>query len=182
MRAGVAAEFETADALLHAVKGMREAGYDDLDAFTPYPIEGLDEALALRRSPLNWIVFPLGMSAAAAAFGLMWFCNAYSYPINVGGRPGFAIPAFVPITFETAVLASSLIAFVLLWALCRLPALTHPLFGVEGFDRASLDRFWLVVGTRDVKLLLEYTPKDLEKLGALRVTSFGDVSNGHISP
>lgn len=173
-RSGLAAEFATPDGLLAAARALREAGYVELDACTPFPIDGLDEALALARSPLNWLVFPLGMGGAGLGFFILWYCNAYSYVLNVGGRPPFAAAAFVPITFETGILTSALVGFVALFAVCGLPHLSHPLFQLDGFDRASVDRFWLVVGGDDRKLVLPYTVRELEGLGALRVEWFGD--------
>src|SRR5439155_7748258 len=173
MRAGLAAEFATAGDLLLAARELRRAGYRALDAFTPHPVHHLDDALGLRRSPLNWIVLPLGLGGAGLGFFIMWWCNAHSYAINVGGRPPFSIPAFMPITFESGVLAAAVSAFVVLFWTLGLPRLAHPLFNVDGFERASIDRFWLAVGERDPRLDLERTPLELRRLGALRVAPFG---------
>ena len=173
MRAGLAAEFDSADALMLAVQKLKRAGYCDLDTFTPYPVPGVEEVLGLGRSRINWIVFPLGMGGALGGFALMWYCNAWSYALNVGGRPAFAIPAFIPITFESGVLGSSLVAFFALFLVTGLPRLTHPLFAVEGFERASLDRFWLAVGAADPQLSRERTADELRALGATRVAPFG---------
>jgi hypothetical protein len=173
MRAGYAAEFENPHDLLAAIDRLLAMGYRDVDAFTPYPVHGLEERLHLGRSRLNWLIFPIGMAGALGAFFLQWYCNAWSYPINVGGRPGFAIPAFIPITFETGILATGVGAFVaLIWTL-GLPHLSHPLFAVEDFDRASIDRFWLAVGDGDPSFDGERTPRDLGALGAMRVAPFG---------
>jgi hypothetical protein len=173
MRAGLAAEFGNADELMIAIQELQRQGYHDLDAFTPHPVGGLEELLLLGRSRINWIVFPLGMGAALGGFFLMWYCNAWSYPINVGGRPDFAIPAFIPITFESGVLGSSLVAFFALFLVTGLPRLTHPLFAVDGFQSASIDHFWLAIGAGDARLELERTADELRQLGAARVQPFG---------
>lgn len=173
MRSGLAAEFVSANDLLIAVQELQRLGYRDLDAFTPHPVQGLEEVLALGRSRLNWLVFPLGMGGAFFAFWLQWYCNAYSYPLNVGGRPPFGWITNIPITFETGVLATSVCAFVALFWTLGLPHLTHPLFAVDGFERASLDRFWLAIGEHDPELDATRTPDELRRLSAIRVAPFG---------
>jgi hypothetical protein len=173
MRSGLAAEFLTADDLLIAVQHLWRRGYRRLDAFTPHPIEGLEEVLRLGRSRLNWAVFPLGMGGAIFAFWLQWYCNAYSYPLNVGGRPPFGWITDIPITFETGVLATSLCIFVGLFWTLGLPNFTHPLFDVDGFDRASIDRFWLVIADDDTELDRARTTDELRALHAASVTPFG---------
>src|SRR3569832_2501361 len=107
MRGGLLAEFADAEALLAAIPRLMEHGYAAVDAFTPRPVEGLDEALRLRRPRLDWFVFLVGLAMALLGLGVQWFCNAWSYPLHVGGRPAFALPAFVPIMFECAVLFGS---------------------------------------------------------------------------
>jgi hypothetical protein len=173
MEAGLMAEFATADELLVALARLRERGYRSLDAFTPHPVHGLDEVLHLHRSRLPWLIFPLALGAAATAFFIQWWCNARDYPINVGGRPNFAAPAFVPITFETMVLVSGIASLLLLFWLLRLPRLSHPVFDVEGFERATVDRFFAAVDQRDPQFETQRTRQDLLRLGALRVTPFG---------
>jgi hypothetical protein len=173
MRAGLAAEFAAPRDLVTALRALQELGYRALDACTPHPVHDVDEALALRRSRLPWLVFLFGMGGAAGGFAIMWYCNARSYPINVGGRPPFSIPAFIPITFESGVLAAALSAFVSLFWRLKLPHLTHPLFKVDGFERASVDRFWLVVDARDAHFDSAATVEELRRLGAARVAAFG---------
>src|SRR6185437_15937247 len=93
--------------LIAALVGLRERGYRRLDAFSPYPVNGAEEAAGMQRSLLDWIVFPIAFAGAGAAYLLQWFCNAYDYPLNVGGRPPHSAPAFIPITFEMGVLAAA---------------------------------------------------------------------------
>lgn len=173
MRAGLAAEFVSANDLLIAVQKLWEHGYRQLDAFTPHPVEGLEEALYLGRSRLNWIVFPLAMGGAIFAFWLQWYCNAWSYPIDVGGRPPFGWITDIPITFETGVLAASMTAFVAFFWTVGLPRLSHPLFEVDGFERASIDRFWLAIDADDPELEVPRTSLELRNLAAVRVSTFG---------
>ncbi len=177
MRSGLAAEFLSANDLMIAVQKLWERGYRRLDAFTPHPVEGLEEALYLGRSRLNWIVFALGMGGAVFAFWLQWYCNAWSYPIDVGGRPPFAWITDIPITFETGVLASALAGFVALFWAIGLPRLAHPLFKLDGFERASLDRFWLAIDAADGELDLARTADELRSLAAVRVAPFGSLAS-----
>jgi hypothetical protein len=174
MEAGLMAEFETAEGLLTALGKLREKGYRDLDAFVPHPVHGLDEALHLSRSRLPLAIFPLALGAAVFAFVVQWYCNAWLYPINVGGRPAFAAPAFVPITFETMVLVSGIASLLLLFWILKLPRLSHPVLDVEGFERATVDRFFAAVDRRDPQFEAQKTQKDLLLFGALKVTPFGD--------
>lgn len=173
MNAGLLAEWASPDELVRAARVLRERGYTELDAFTPCPVPELEAILALRRSPLNWIVFPIGAAAAATAYLIQWYCNAYSYPLDVGDRPAHAAPAFIPITFETLVLAAAISSLVVLCLYLGLPRLAHPMFEVEGFERASIDRYWLAVGAADPLFNLERVTTDLRDAGALRIAPFG---------
>jgi hypothetical protein len=166
---GLVAEFPEPEVLLEAARRMRGRGYRLLDSYTPYPVKGLEEALALRRSGLNWVAFAAGLFGAGFAFWLQWLTNFRLLPLIVGGRPPFAIPAFVIIAFETMVLFASATAFVALFWACRLPRLAHPLFAVDGFETATLDRFWLAVSADDPAFDPERTETELHDLGALRV-------------
>lgn len=166
---GLLAEFASPEQLLGAIAQMRARGYRQLDAFVPYPVKGLEAALALRRSGLNWLAFAAGLFGAGFAFWLQWFVNHHLYPINIGGRPSFAIPVFIIITFETMVLFAGVTSFASLFWVCRLPRLSHPLFAVAGFASASLDRFWLGVNADDPTFDPEGTEADLAALGATRV-------------
>ena len=165
---GLLAEFDTPEALLAAARHVR-ARYRLVDAYTPYPVKGLEEALALRRSGLNWVAGAAGTFGAGFAFWLQWLTNKRLLPLIIGGRPAFAIPAFVIIAFETMVLFASVTGFVALFWACRLPRLAHPLFDVEGFESASVDRFWLGISADDPAFDPERTDEELQQLGALRV-------------
>lgn len=170
---GLLGEFSNSSALRRAAELLRERGYLRIDAYSPYPVPGLEAALGMRRSPLALLVFPIALTGGALAYLIMWFSNAYAYPLNVGGRPPHAIPAFVPITFEMTVLSAGLSALFLVFLLSRLPRLSHPLFDVEGFERSSIDRHFLAIEGRDPKFEARSTELDLKEAGALRVVAFG---------
>jgi hypothetical protein len=165
---GVMAEFESAEAMLAAIERLREAGYSKLDAYTPFPVHGIDEKLGIKRSRLTLFAFIAGMIGAGGAYFVQWYMNAYDYPINVGGRPAHAPLAFLIITFEMGVLFAGVTAFISVFALSGLPRLWHPVFEIEGFERATIDRFWVSVDTDDPKYSDE-TPLDLEQTSPLRV-------------
>ncbi len=173
LRTGAMAEYGSPEALLAAVRKLRALGYQQLDAFTPYPVKGMDEALALPRSAVPRWVLALGLCGAGGAYFLQWWMNAYNYPINVGGRPPHSALAFVPITFEMGVLAAGITAFVIVFVLGRLAALHHPIFEVPGFERATIDRFWIGVDAGDPKYDRVRTLADLDGTAPLRVALLG---------
>jgi Protein of unknown function (DUF3341) len=169
MHAGMLAEFRTSEELLRAVRELRARGFRRLDAFTPYPVKGLEQALGLTRSPLNWLVFPLAMGGAGLAYLIQWWCNAIDYPINVGGRPLHSALAFIPIVFETGVLTASFAGFFIFLALSHLPELYSPVSDVEGFERASTVSFWVGVDERDPAFNTVELERTFMDLGALHV-------------
>lgn len=174
MRFGVLAEFRDPERLLAAVRELRGRGYRRMDAFTPFPVRGMQEALDLPRSRLDLLAGPIGGFGAVFAFCLQWLLVGYLYPLNDGGRPPLAIPAFVIIAFETMVLFTSIAVFVLFFWICRLPRLTHPLFAVPGFESATSSGFWLGVNVRDEKFDPDGTERELRALGAARVEYVGE--------
>ncbi|HVY46062.1 MAG TPA: DUF3341 domain-containing protein [Minicystis sp.] len=169
MRAGLVAEFATAEDLARAIRGMRKKGYRDLDAFTPFPVRDVEDALGLRRSMLTWLALPFAVAGGLAAYLIQFGTNARDYPLDVGGRPLHSVAAFVPITFEMTVLCCGLAALVILLALCGLPELYSPIFDVPGFERASVDRFFLGVDERDPLFDRDRGERELVELGALSV-------------
>jgi hypothetical protein len=173
LKSGMVAEFDTPELIVHAARELRVEGYVQLDAYTPYPMRELESAMGMRRSLINWVVFPIGLIAATSAYLLQWWTNAVDYRLDVGGRPPHAAPAFVPITFEMGVLFSALAAVLTLAAWSKLPALWQPIFEVQGFERASIDRFFLWVSEEDVAFHPNLTPQLLFELGALRVVPVG---------
>jgi hypothetical protein len=170
---GLVAEFETVDKLVRATVELRRHGYRQLHAFTPYPVRAVEKAIGLGRSRIAWFVFPCAMAAVLGAYLLQWWTSAVDYPLNVGGRPAHAPPAFVPVTFEMGVLFAALSAVLLLAAFSRLTTLWQPVFDVPGFERASIDRFFLAVSRADPAFDREATRHRLTLLGALRVELVG---------
>lgn len=168
MRTGVIGEFETPEAMVAALVGLRRRGYRRLDAFSPYPVHGAEEAAGMRRSPLPWIVFPFALAGAVATYLIQWYTSAYDYPLNVGGRPPHSAPVFLPIVFEMGVLTAAVVGMVAYLALTGLPELWSPVFEVPGFERASIDRFWVGVDVRDSRFDRGAVERDLASLGALR--------------
>lgn len=169
MRAGTIGELRSAEELIHAARELRRRGYRRLDAFTPYPIKGLEDALGMRRSRLGWMVFPIAMVGALLGFFVQWWCNALDYPINVGGRPLASVPAWIPITFEAGVLSAGLGGLFLLILLSGFPDLHTPLAEVTGFERATIDSFWVGVDERDPSFNEVQVERDLREVGAVVV-------------
>lgn len=173
MRAGLAAEFVRPEELTAAVGRLRALGFRRLDVHTPYVVEEALDALDLPHSPISVAVAVIGFWAAGAAYVTQWFLNAVDYPLNVGGRPPNSVPAFFFITFETGILWGSFTALVALLILSGLPRLRQPIFEVEGFERASVDRFFLAVDRRDPIFDEIRLQRELEALGATRISYFG---------
>jgi hypothetical protein len=146
---GLMAEFETGDALLEAAHRAREAGYRRMDGYSPFPLHGLSEALGFRRTRLPLVTLIGGVLGGGGAYFMMWYASVVSYPINIGGRPMHSWPSFIPITFELTVLFASFFALFGMFALNGLPKPYHPVFNVTEFARASRDRFFLVIESRD---------------------------------
>ena len=146
---GVMAEFETPSALVSAARAAVEKGYKKLDAYSPFPIEELSDALHLHRNRLPLIVLIGGIVGALAGFALQYYVTVLQYPINVAGRPLNSWPAYIVITFEMTILLAALSAVFGLFALCGLPMPYHPAFNVPRFALASKDRFFLCIEAAD---------------------------------
>jgi hypothetical protein len=169
MDTGLIGEFEDAESLLAAIRELKRRGWRRMDAFTPYPVKGLDEALALPRSNLNWKVLPFAVLGTATGYFIQWFCNAFDYPLNVGGRPLHSAPAFIPITFESGVLTAALFGVAVFCYLTGLPRLHRPLFDVPELSRATLDRFFVGLDAADPSFSLVQGEQDLREVGATQV-------------
>lgn len=172
---GLVAEFETVESLIRGIEIMRSHGYRELEAHLPFPSPAVIKALDLRESSVPFLTLVGGLLGMAAGYGIPWWTNAVDYPVNVGGRPDHAVPAFIPLTFETGVLVAGTFAFFgFLW-LCRLPSLWHPIMEVEGFHRTTTDRYWLRVEATDGKFGPERTREHLRELDPLRIEAYGDM-------
>jgi hypothetical protein len=168
-RGGLLAEFQTADALLAGTAALHALGFRELETYTPFPVPGVEARLAPRPSRLPKFIFAGGLLGAILCYGIQWYADVWVWPMRIGGRPVHAVPAFIPATFEATVLGAALAAFVGLLVALRLPELWHPVFEVDGFERASVDRFWLAVGERDPLFDAERTRAALAALDPLRV-------------
>lgn len=146
---GVLAEFDRSEPMVHAAVALKARGYRSVEAFTPYPVPHLDTRLGLGRTRLPLVTLIAGLSGACFAYWLQWYVNAVNYPLQVGGRPPHSAPPFILITFETTVLFASCAAFVATFLFVRLPRYWHPVHEIDGFERATVDRFWVGVPDSD---------------------------------
>jgi hypothetical protein len=146
---GIAAEFDTPEALLHAAEEASSAGYTRAEAYSPFVVEGVAEALGSRHNWVAPITLIAGMTGTVTGFGMCWYAHVIWYPFNVGGRPLNSWPAWIPITFELTVLFAALACAIGMVALNGLPRLHHPMFNLTNFDRASTDRFFLCIEATD---------------------------------
>ena len=167
---GLMAEFDNPTALVDAATKARLAGYRKMDAYSPIPIEELNEALGLRRTRLPLLVLLGGIVGGVGGFSLEAWSSAIAYPMNVGGRPLVSWPQFIPVMFETTVLGAALTAFFGMWALNKLPQPYHPVFNVDAFARASTDRFFLVIETVDPRFDRTATKSFLEAMHPVGVS------------
>jgi hypothetical protein len=147
---GVLAEFASAERLLEATRQAREAGYVDVEAYSPFPIDGLAEATGMKRNWVPAIVLGGGVLGCVGGYFMQWYSAVISYPINSGGRPPHSWPEFIPVTFELTVLVAALAGVAGMLFLNGLPRLTHPVFNVREFDLASRNRFFLCLRADDV--------------------------------
>jgi hypothetical protein len=171
---GLMAEFENPNALVAAAYRAHFEGYRKMDAYSPFPIEELHEALGSHHTRLPLIVLIGGVLGCVGGYLLQFWTNAVSYPINVAGKPFNAWPMFIPVTFECTILGASLAAVLGMLALNGLPMPYHPVFNVSRFALASRNRFFLCIEARDPKFDIERTRGFLEALGPREVTTVDD--------
>jgi hypothetical protein len=161
---GLLAEFDTAESLIDAARRTREAGYVATDAYSPLPLPELAEALGLGRSGVAPITLIGGILGGLTGFLMQVYSCTYSYRENIGGRPLYSWPAFIPITFELTVLGAGLSAAIGMLALNKLPQPHHPVFNSARFDLASRDKFFLCIEAADPKFDLEQSRQFLMTL------------------
>ena len=171
---GVMAEFDNPSALVSATHAARAKGYRKLDAYSPFPIEELTDALHLHRNKLPLIVLAGGIIGGLSGFFLQYWIAVIYFPINIAGRPLNSWPSFIIITFELTILFASLSAVLGMLALCGLPMPYHPVFNVPRFSAASRNRFFLCIEASDP---LFDPAKTSEFLGTLEPKEVSEVAN-----
>lgn len=155
------AKFASDGQILAAAESAYGHGYRKMDAFTPFPVEGLPAALGRKGTSIPLIVFVAGICGGLGGYFLQWYAMAVSYPLNIGGRPLNSWPAYIPVTFELTILSAAFGAILGMLALNKLPEPYHPVFDVPGFERASTDKFFLCIESRDPKFDLAETRRFL---------------------
>ncbi len=166
---GILAEFEEPEQLIAAVQKARREGYQKMDAYSPFPVEGLSEALGLKKTRLGWIVLGGGIFGAIGGFGMQYYAQVISYPSVIGGRPLFAWPAYIPVTFETTILCAALSAVLGMLALNGLPKPYHPVFHEPRFEKASQTNFFICIEARDPLYDAARTKEFLKRLDPVGV-------------
>jgi hypothetical protein len=161
---GLLAEFHTPNDLLVAANRAFEEGYRRIDAYTPFPVEGLAEVIGFHEHKLPMLVLGGGIVGCIAGYALQYWVSVIEYPLNIGGRPMHSWPAFIPVTFETTVLFAALTAVLGMLALNGLPMPYHPVFNAPRFALASRDRFFLCIEARDPKFDPDRTRAFLQSL------------------
>ncbi len=168
---GVVGIFDDEHVLLDAAKKTYAAGYRKFDTISPFPIHGMDDAMGLKRSPVPYVTFVFGLIGLISAVSLQWYTSAYDWPINVGGKPPFSLPAFIPVIFELTVLFAGLSTFAAVLFFCRLPKVDPPILdedltshrfglfipqGDVGYDAAKAEAHLKSVGAAAVKKVSEF--------------------------
>jgi hypothetical protein len=168
---GLLAEFDSPQALLRAAEQVTAAGYRNTDAFSPFPIHGLDDAIGFKENKVAPIILTGGIFGLFGGFGLQYYCQVIAYPMNIGGRPLYSWVAWIPPTFEMTILFAALAAVFGMLALNGLPHPYHPVFNAARFELASQDRFFLVIEASDPKFDGDKTRAFLAGLGPREVVA-----------
>jgi hypothetical protein len=167
---GIAAEYEDAEQILTAANKAREAGYKRMDAYSPFPVHGLADAVGFKDNRLPWLIFFMGVAGTCVGIGLEYYTSVVDYPMNIGGRPLMSWPSFIPVAYECTILLAAFGAVFGMLGLNGLPQPYHSIFNAENFDRASQDRFFLCIEATDPKFDVENTRAFLEGTNPLNVS------------
>ena len=166
---GLLAEFDTPTQMVEAARRIRDAGYTKTDAFSPFPLHEIDEALGIKKSILPFLVLGGGVVGLLTGLGLTYFVHVLEYPIIVGGRPFFSLPSFIPPTYELTILFAAFVAVFGMILLNGLPQPYHPVFNVPRFALATREKFFLVIEKKDEKFDYEKTRSFMESLNPQEV-------------
>jgi mono/diheme cytochrome c family protein len=180
---GLLAQFDDPDSLVHACDQARQAGYTKTDAYSPFPVHGIDPALGIKRTVLPFVVLSIALGAVFVGLGMQWYTNGGSiggvstdesplfpgYQFKISGKPYFSLPANIPITFEVIVLSSAFASFFGMWFMNKLPMLSNPLHRISRFKRATNDKFFLMIEQRDDKFDRGSTESQLNEWGAVAI-------------
>jgi hypothetical protein len=166
---GLLAEFDTTAGALHAATVVRDAGYRRWDVFTPFPIHGMDAAMGLKNSKVGWFTFCGGLTGFTLGMLMIWYMNAYNYPIVVGGKPLFSPIFSFPVAYELTILLGAFGSLLGMLFLNRLPRLYHPLFRSVRFTQVTHDKFFIAIEATDPKFSDLDTRKLLEQAGARHI-------------
>ncbi len=170
---GLVARFGSSAELVEAVRRLREQGYRRLDAYTPYPLPELTKMLGGSTTRIGWIAALSALAGGALTYAVAYWTAVVDYPLNIGGRPLHSWPAFLPAALVSAALWSGLATLIGMLRLGDLPRWHHPLFEVKGFDRATYDRYFLLVDGRDPAFEADETRRLLESLASEHVEALG---------
>lgn len=173
---GVIAKFESPLALLHAAKKVRDSGFTNFDCHSPFPIHGMDEAMGLKRSKLGFIIGAMGLTGALFGFGLQTWVHLVEYPLNISGKPYFAYPAYLIITFELMVLFSAFGAVFGMMFLNKIPRFNHPVFYSDKFSDVSSDAFYISIELTDPIFDENKTKSYLKEIGGTDIEVLSDES------
>jgi hypothetical protein len=171
---GLMAQFDTTADTLHAAAMVRDAGYRRWDVFTPFPVHGMDEAMGLPSSRVGWFTFCGGATGFTIGMLMIWWMNAYDYPIVVGGKPLFSPIYSFPVAYELTILLGAFGSLFGMLFLNRLPRLYHPLFKAARFAQVTHDKFFVVVEATDPKFSDTETRQLLERAGARHIEEVRD--------
>ncbi len=172
--AGLLAEYDTPAAAMHAAEQVRDAGYTKWDVNTPFPVHGMDGAMGLKPTPVGWISLLGGLTGGSLGLLMQWWMNGVDYPLNIGGKPSFAMQTSVPVAYELTILLTAFATLGGMLGLNRLPQLYHWAFGSKRFNRVTDDRFFITIDAEDPKFNLDLTRALLDKTHPLAVEAVGE--------
>lgn len=168
--AGVVGFYDNEDLLLEAAKKTYAAGYRKFDTISPFPVHGMDDAMGLKRSPLPWFTFVFGAIGCMFGVGFQWWASSVNYPVNIGGKPSFALPAFIPVTFEVTILLAGLASAAAVLILCRLPRINPPIMDPD----LTSHKFAIYIPANDSQFNESRCLEFLKSLGANDVRKYAE--------